>query len=88
MTKEQILKSLRICQHDETGCAGCIFFNTEGACRSKLMKMAADLIENTSTPVTAKAQADAAPGLISEIMGHYKKPLVNISFQEMEDGES
>ena len=34
------------------------------------------------------AQLDAAPGLISEIMGHYKKPLVNISFQEMEDGEA
>lgn len=82
MTKEQknnLIESLIICSTNENGCEGCIYRGLE-KCRIKLVVTVVDLIKTMEEP--------AAPGLTSEIMGHYKKPLVNISFQEMEDGES
>lgn len=75
MTKEQIVKALRGCNVPEAACDSCPFHDAKCYCRNQLIRAAADYIE------------ESTPGVIGDIMGHYKKPLVTISFQEMEDGE-
>lgn len=82
MTKEQIVKALRGCIGTVT-CVVCPFKGAPEGCREELIKTAADYIERTAIPTNAKLES--APGVIGEIMGHYKKPLVTISFQEMEE---
>lgn len=85
MTKEQIVKALRACVSPCIECRDCPFRGAEKGCRKEMMEAAADYIERTVFPTNAKIEE--TPGVLGEIMGHYKKPLVTISFQEMEDGE-
>lgn len=74
MTKEQLVKALRECI-GSNACDSCPFLDAGCYCRDQMIRAAADYIE------------ESTPGVIGDIMGHYKKPLVTISFQEMEDGE-
>ena len=85
MTKEQIVKAMWGCVSTHFVCVACPFKGAPEGCREKMIKTAADYIERTAIPTNAKIES--TPGVIGEIMGHYKKPLVTISFQEMEDGE-
>lgn len=93
MTREEVLRIAEKCVRKS--CMACpdseCPLYRDPVCLSTLLKNALPYIrqsadESQQEPVMA--QLDSAPGLISEIMGHYKKPLVNISFQEMEDGEA
>lgn len=83
MTKEQIVKALRGCIGPEAACDSCPFLDAKCYCRNQLIRAAADYIERTAIPTNAKLES--TPGMIGEIMGHYKNPLVTISFQEMEE---
>lgn len=83
MTKEQLVKALRACGSPGIECGDCPFMRAQEGCREKLIRAAAHYIERTAIPTNAKLEL--TPGVIGEIMGHYKKPLVTISFQEMEE---
>ena len=83
MTKEQIAKALLACGSPDIGCEDCPFMWAQEGCREKLIRSAADYIKRTAIHTNAKLES--APGAIGEIMSHYQKPLVTISFQEMEE---
>ena len=82
MTKEQIVKALRACTSPKIECEVCPFRGETNCCNA-ILKATLDYLERTAIPTNAKIEA--MPGAIGEIMSHYKKPLVTISFQEMEE---
>lgn len=80
MTREQIAEILERCvTEEEEGCVGCPLIE-DSECNRTIQKEMLRLIHE-------KSAVQEAPGLVGEILGHFKKPLVNISFQEMEETE-
>lgn len=85
MTREQVIKACEHCLTNE--CDGCP--NTERAnCVKNLLEECLRYIQDNPSATLETAQCSAASySLVGEIMAHYSKPLVNISFQEMEGSE-
>lgn len=78
MTNKELADRMRNCfdlQKNEDVCKGCPFRANQNGCRNMLMIMAARIVESQQDPVFS----------LDGIMNHYKKPLVNISIQEMDD---
>lgn len=78
MTNKELADRMRNCcnpQKNVDVCNGCPFRANPNGCRNTLMITAARIVESQPDPVFS----------LDGIMNHYKKPLVTISFQEMEE---
>ena len=78
MTNKELADRMRNCCNplkNEDVCDGCPFRANQNGCRNMLMITAARIVESQPDPVFS----------LDGIMNHYKKPLVTISIQEMEE---
>ena len=78
MTNKELADRMRSCYNPQKNvdvCNGCPFLANQNGCRNMLMITAARIVESQPDPVFS----------LDGIMNHYKKPLVTISIQEMEE---
>lgn len=78
MTNKELADRMRDCYDPKKNgevCKSCPFRANPNGCRNMLMMTAARIVESIPDPAFS----------LDGIMNHYKKPLVNISIQEMEE---
>lgn len=78
MTNKELADRMRNCCNQRKNvdvCDGCPFRANQNGCRNMLMMTAARIVESQPDTVFS----------LDGIMIHYKKPLVTISIQEMDD---
>ena len=78
MTNKELADRMRNCCNSRKNvdvCDGCHFRASQDGCRNMLIITAARIVESQPDPAFS----------LEGIMNHYKKPLVTISIQEMDD---
>lgn len=78
MTNKELADRMRRCCNPRKNvdvCDGCPFLANPNGCRNMLMMTAARIVESQPDTVFS----------LEGIMNHYKKPLVTINIQEMDD---